>query len=74
MFRLALTVEDAVMSFNTAAANEATQVSDRRTDEECFAGWVDKYGKEGANIIKQTVESNVADYEYLKRYAIKIHG
>jgi len=33
--------------------------------------WVEKYGKEGADLIKKTVDDNVATYEYLKQYAIK---
>lgn len=34
--------------------------------------WTDKYGAEGARIIRDTVEANVADYEYLKSFAVKV--
>lgn len=34
--------------------------------------WREKYGDEGAKVIRDTVNANVADYEYLKSYAIKI--
>lgn len=34
--------------------------------------WVEKYGEEGAKIIRKTVEANMEDYEYLKQYAIKL--
>jgi len=34
--------------------------------------WVEKYGKEAADVIQQTVADNVATYEYLKQYSIKI--
>lgn len=34
--------------------------------------WVEKYGEEGAKIIRETVEANMEDYEYLKQYAIKV--
>jgi len=43
-----------------------------KTDEEMFAEWVEKYGKEAAKTIKQTVDDNVETYEYLKQYAIKL--
>ncbi|KAI4143029.1 MAG: hypothetical protein L6R39_004736 [Caloplaca ligustica] len=33
--------------------------------------WVEKYGKKGAKIIRETVDANVKDYEYLKQFAIK---
>jgi hypothetical protein len=42
-----------------------------KSDEELYAEWVGKYGKEGADLIKKTVDDNVADYEYLKQFAIK---
>ena len=32
--------------------------------------WVEKYGKEAADMIKKTVDDNVATYEYLKMFAI----
>lgn len=32
---------------------------------------MEKYGKDGADIIKKTADANVATYEYLKQYAIK---
>lgn len=34
--------------------------------------WKQKYGEEGQKIIRETVEANVADYEYLKSFAIKV--
>ena len=37
-----------------------------------YPSWVEKYGKEAADMILKTVEENVADYEYLKQFAIKI--
>jgi hypothetical protein len=42
-----------------------------KSDEELYAEWSEKYGKEGADVIRKTVEDNVADYEYLKQFAIK---
>lgn len=34
--------------------------------------WKEKYGAAGAKVIRETVEANVADYEYLKSFAIKV--
>lgn len=36
-----------------------------------MAEWKEKYGEEAAAMIAKTVEDNVADYEYLKQFAIK---
>lgn len=33
--------------------------------------WRKKYGEDAARVIRQTVDANVADYEYLKSFAIK---
>lgn len=45
---------------------------DEKTDEQYYNDWVEKYGKEAAELIRKTVEENVADYEYLKQFAIKV--
>ncbi|KAL8715547.1 MAG: hypothetical protein Q9220_000883 [cf. Caloplaca sp. 1 TL-2023] len=42
-----------------------------KTVEEENAEWIDKYGEKGAKVIRETVEANVKDYEYLKQFAIK---
>ena len=34
--------------------------------------WIEKYGEEGARIIRETVNANIPDYEYLKSFAIKV--
>lgn len=34
--------------------------------------WRKKYGENAARVIRQTVDDNVADYEYLKSFAIKV--
>lgn len=41
------------------------------TVEEEDAQWREKYGEEGQRVIRETVERNVADYEYMKRFALK---
>jgi hypothetical protein len=34
--------------------------------------WTEKYGEDGARVIRETVEANTADYEYLKKFAIRV--
>ncbi|KAF2492291.1 hypothetical protein BU16DRAFT_515107 [Lophium mytilinum] len=43
-----------------------------KSDEQLYAEWTDKFGEEGAKVIKETVEANIPDYEYLKQFAIKV--
>lgn len=46
----------------------------QKSDEELYNEWVKSYGDEGAKFIKQLVYENVADYEYLKQFAVKVGG
>jgi hypothetical protein len=34
--------------------------------------WAEKYGEKEAKIIRECVNANLADYEYLKSFAIKV--
>lgn len=43
-----------------------------KSDEQFFAEWTEKYGEEGAKVIRDTVAANVEHYEYLKQFAIKV--
>ncbi|KAF2749529.1 hypothetical protein M011DRAFT_419919 [Sporormia fimetaria CBS 119925] len=43
-----------------------------KSDEQLYEEWREKYGEEGARVIKETVEANVEDYEYLKRFCVKV--
>jgi hypothetical protein len=43
-----------------------------KSDEEMFKEWMEKYGEEGAKVIRDTVAANVEHYEYLKQFAIKV--
>lgn len=40
--------------------------------DEDYADWTEKYGKKGADIIRQAVAENLEHYEYLKQFAIKV--
>ncbi|KAL2156516.1 hypothetical protein VTH82DRAFT_1261 [Thermothelomyces myriococcoides] len=42
------------------------------TEEEEDEEWRLKYGEEGQRIIRECVNANVADYEYLKSFALKV--
>ncbi|KAJ5581500.1 hypothetical protein N7535_000120 [Penicillium sp. DV-2018c] len=43
-----------------------------KTEEEFDAEWLEKYGKEHAALIRQTVDRNMEDYLYLKSFAVKV--
>lgn len=34
--------------------------------------WTEKFGEEEAKVIRKTVNANIADYEYLKGFSIKV--
>lgn len=42
------------------------------TEEEEDEEWRAKFGEEGQRIIRESVNASVADYEYLKSFAIKV--
>ena len=48
-----------------------SQKKEEHTEEELYQEWKQKFGEEKANVIQDTVRKNLADYEYLKRYAIQ---
>lgn len=41
-----------------------------KTEEEWDAEWKEKYGEQAAKVIRETVDRNMADYLYLKQYAV----
>ncbi|KUM58508.1 hypothetical protein ACN42_g8649 [Penicillium freii] len=43
-----------------------------KTEEEFDAEWQKKYGEKQAALIRQTVDANMADYLYLKSFAVKV--
>lgn len=43
-----------------------------KSKEQMYKDWVEKFGEEGAKIIDDTAEANIADYEYLKKFKIQI--
>lgn len=42
-----------------------------KSDEQYYDEWVEKYGKDGAEIIKKAVDENVEHYEYLRQFCVK---
>ncbi|KAL2164084.1 hypothetical protein VTH06DRAFT_3298 [Thermothelomyces fergusii] len=42
------------------------------TEEEEDEEWRQRFGEEGQRVIRECVDANVADYEYLKSFAIKV--
>ncbi|KAL1304565.1 hypothetical protein AAFC00_003541 [Neodothiora populina] len=61
--------EDAI---NSTELKPRAHKKAEKSDEQLYAEWVEKYGDEGAKVIQQTVADNVADYEYMKQFAIKV--
>ncbi|KAJ9218272.1 hypothetical protein DTO166G4_138 [Paecilomyces variotii] len=43
-----------------------------KSEEDYDAEWRSKYGEKGAKIIRETVDRNMADYLYLKKYAMRV--
>lgn len=39
-------------------------------DEE-DAAWTERFGSDGAKVIRATVDANMEDYEYLKQFKLK---
>jgi hypothetical protein len=44
----------------------------RKSDAELYKEWTEKYGEDGARTIAETVKKCEDDYEYLKKFAIKV--
>jgi hypothetical protein len=58
--------------FRVFAVLMSGQKKNPKTDEQLYAEWTEKFGEEGAKVIKETVEANIPDYEYMKKFAIKV--
>lgn len=43
-----------------------------KSEEEFDAEWTQRFGEKGARIIRETVDRNMADYLYLKQFALKV--
>ncbi|KAL4917785.1 hypothetical protein BDW62DRAFT_210917 [Aspergillus aurantiobrunneus] len=43
-----------------------------KTEAQFDAEWQEKYGDEGAALIRKTVDANMADYLFLKQFAMKV--
>jgi len=48
------------------------QKKKEKSEEELHAEWTEKYGREAADVMQQTVRDCLPDYEYLKQFSIKI--
>jgi hypothetical protein len=53
-------------------ANLAFQKRATKTEAEFDAEWRKKYGEKNAALIRQTVDDTMADYLYLKSFAVKV--
>ncbi|MCJ1258160.1 helicase [Lignoscripta atroalba] len=60
--------EDAINSSSLRPRLHKKKVKSRQDED---TEWVEKYGEKGAKIIRETVDANVKDYEYLKGFALQ---
>ncbi|KAH7418403.1 P-loop containing nucleoside triphosphate hydrolase protein [Cadophora sp. MPI-SDFR-AT-0126] len=63
--------EDAINS-TSLKPRDAAHKKKAKTVESEDEEWRQKYGVEGAKVIRECVEANIPDYEYLKSFAIKV--
>ncbi|KAH7360715.1 hypothetical protein BKA65DRAFT_390745 [Rhexocercosporidium sp. MPI-PUGE-AT-0058] len=63
--------EDAINS-TSLKPRDAAHKKKSKTVEVEDKEWREKYGVEGAKVIRECVEANIPDYEYLKSFAIKV--
>jgi hypothetical protein len=49
----------------------AQQVKSPLSLKEASAQWIQEFGVEAAKLIQDTVERNMGDYEYLRKFAVK---
>jgi len=61
--------EDAIESSSLRPRTAAHKTKTVETEDQ---EWLEKYGKDGQKIIRECVDVNIPDYEYLKAYAIKV--
>ena len=63
-------------NFNMHSRRTADRCFDQKkklkTREEENAEWTEKFGEEGAKVIRETVDANLEDYEYLKQFALNV--
>ncbi|EEQ84134.1 uncharacterized protein BDCG_00939 [Blastomyces dermatitidis ER-3] len=60
--------EDAIRSTELKARSHQKA---RKTEAEFDKEWREKYGEKGAKIIRSAVDRNMADYRYMKKFAMK---
>jgi hypothetical protein len=53
-------------------ADQFDQPRTPKSEEQFDAEWREKYGEEGAALIRKTVNANMADYLFLKQFAMKV--
>lgn len=43
-----------------------------KSDQELDREWREKFGEKGATVIRESVNANIKDYEYLKQFALSV--
>jgi len=66
-------VKLAALSFTLARADFiAPKKKQPKSKESEDSEWLEKFGAKGAKVIRETVDANVEDYEYLKQFALRV--
>ncbi|KAL2752722.1 hypothetical protein ACRALDRAFT_2112793 [Sodiomyces alcalophilus JCM 7366] len=60
---------DALSSSSLKPRSHAAKTKTREDEDK---EWTEKFGEEGAKIIRDTVDANVEDYEYLKTFTLQV--
>ena len=63
------TPESPTVSIGSGADFEKKKAA--KTEEQWDAEWKEKYGEQAAKMIRRTVDENMADFLYLKQFALK---
>ena len=54
-----------------SADNAPKQGKKIKTEERWDKEWVEKYGEEAAKTIRETVDRNMDDYNYMRQFVLK---
>lgn len=58
--------------FGECPADKVKKPKCTKTEEQFDAEWRDKFGEEGARVIRETVDRNMPDYLYMKKWAMRV--
>lgn len=51
--------------------NRGLKKKKTKTEHDWDSEWKEKYGAKAAKVIRETVDKNMADFKYMKQFALK---